>query len=205
MAEMTGYWQANLTQMIEALGLEAVKELLASFSCPRNADVEDFLQHKAIEFARQSIAAIHLVFTSYQGQPVLVGYYALANKVFTIRSTSRLSSKLRKRLIRFARFNNELKQYELSIPLIGQLGKNYTNSYDKLLSGDELLQFAFEKIRSMQMCVGGKFAYLECAQIPSLVHFYERNGFVALDVRKLDKSEIGLDGHDAYLQMIKYF
>lgn len=205
MAELTGYWQANLIQMMEALGAEAVQELLASFSCPGNADVEDFLHNKAIEFARQKIAAVHLVFTSYQGKPVLVGYYALANKVFIIRNTSRLSAKLRGRLKRFARFNNELRQYELSIPLIGQLGKNYANGYDKLIAGDDLLQFAFEKIRIMQMCVGGKFAYLECAEIPSLVRFYERNGFVALDVRKLDKAEIGLDGHEAYLQMIKYF
>lgn len=205
MAELTGYWQANLSQMLDTIGTEAAKELLSSFSCPSNRDVEDFLLHKAIEFSKQGIAATHLVFTSYQGEVVLVGYYALANKIFTVHHTARLSSKLRSRLNRFARFNQELRQYELSIPLIGQLGKNYANGYDRLIRGDDLLQFAFAKIRSMQLCVGGKFAYLECAEIPALIEFYKRNGFVPLDVRRLDKAEIGLDGHNAYLQMIKYF
>ncbi len=205
MAELTGYWQGNLSQMLDTLGTEAVKELLSSFSCPLNLDVQDFLLNKAIEFSKQGLAATHLVFASYKGETVLVGYYALTNKVFTVRKTAKLSSKLRSRINRFAKHNTDLRQYELSIPLIGQIGKNYTNGYDKLISGDELLFLAFERIRTMQLCVGGKFAYLECAQIPSLVAFYERNGFVALDVRKLDKGEIGLDGHDSYLQMIKYF
>ena len=138
MTELTGYWQASLSGMIEEARTDVLMGHLSSFSCPRNLDVEDFLKNKAV-------------------------------------------------------------------PLIGQLGKNYLNGYDKLITGDELLELAFDKIRTMQMCVGGKFAYLECAEIPELIAFYKRNGFTELDVRRLSPAEIGLDGHDAYMQMIKYF
>lgn len=205
MAELTGYWQASLSGMIEEARTDVLMGHLSSFSCPRNLDVEDFLKNKAVPFARQGIAATHLVFASYQGKPVLVGYYALATKIFTIRKSDKLNHKMRSRINRFAKYNDELRQYELPVPLIGQLGKNYLNGYDKLITGDELLELAFDKIRTMQMCVGGKFAYLECAEIPELIAFYKRNGFTELDVRRLSPAEIGLDGHDAYMQMIKYF
>ena len=205
MSSITGYWQASLAKMIDAIGEEAVKNLLASFSCPLNQDVEYFLQHKAVEFCKQCISATHLVFASYQDKPVLVGYYTLASKVFVIRNTSKLSATLKKRINKFGTYNPELRQYEVPVPLIGQLGKNYAKGYDRLITGDELLHLAFERVRTIHMCMGGKIAYLECAPIPSLIRFYERNGFVQADIRTLSASEIGLDGHDSYMQMIKYF
>lgn len=205
MAELTGYWQASLSQMIDTLGEAVVKEQLSSFSCPQNLDVEDFLRNKAIPFSNQGIAATHLVYASYQNQPVIVGYYALANKVYVVRNLDKLSTSLRKRLRKFAKHNAELRQYEIPMPLIGQLGKNYANGYDKLITGKELLHLAFDRIRTMQMCVGGKLAYLECAMIPGLIRFYEENGFKQMDVRELSAGEIGLDGHTKYMQMIKYF
>lgn len=36
MAELTGYWQSNLSQMLDTLGEETVSGLLSSFSCPQN-------------------------------------------------------------------------------------------------------------------------------------------------------------------------
>jgi len=205
MAELTGYWQASLSQMIDTLGEAVVKEQLSSFCCPQNLDVQDFLHNKAIPFARQGISATHLVYTSFQGSPVMVGYYALANKVFVVRNPSNHSETLKKRLRKFAKYNADLKQYEIPMPLIGQLGKNYANGYDKLITGAELLNLAFDRIRTMQMCVGGKLAYLECAIIPGLIRFYEENGFKQMDIRELTPGEVGLDGHTAYMQMIKHF
>ena len=69
---------------------------------------------------------------------------------------------MRKRLARFA-INDELnKSYSISLPLIGQLGKNYKNTYNNLISGDILLKLACDKIREVQKILGGKFVMLEC-------------------------------------------
>lgn len=171
-----------------------------------NKDVGYFLAKKAIEFAAQGWAQTHLVFASYRGQWVLAGYFALANKYIRI-SAARLGkagSTLRKRINKFATYDSTLKAYILSAPLIAQLGKNYTNDYDKLITGDELLSEACDKISRIQYDLGGKFAYLECEDKPRLVEFYTRNGFCNFDTRKLDADETdNLDG-EYLVQMLKY-
>lgn len=203
---MTGYRVVNLKIFIETMGEDTVRSILSNFSCPLNPDVEHFLKKKAIEFARQGWAQTHLVFASFKGQWVLVGYFALANKYMQI-SAKRLgksSSSVRRRISKFATFDASLKCYILPAPLIAQLGKNYHNGYNELISGDELLCEACDKIRRLQIDVGGKFAYLECEDKPKLIDFYSRNGFCEFDQRLLDRDEVDkLDGK--YLvQMLKY-
>lgn len=204
MAAITGLWQAKLLDMLDALGEDTVQEILATFSCPLNADVESFLREKAIHFAKSGFAATHLVFASYQEQPVLVGYYALANKTVMMKGNA-LSSKWRRRLNKFAVYNAEMKQYIIALPLIGQLGKNYANGYNDLISGDELLALACDRIQKLQLDIGGKMAYLECEDKPQLTEFYERNGFFRFANRQLDRDELQ-EGEKPYLvQMLRYF
>lgn len=203
---MTGYRVVNLKILAEELGEDTAKRILSDFSCPLNPDVEYFLARKAIDFAKNGWAQTHLVFASYQGKWVLVGYFALANKYIRIsaRFLGKTTSSLRRRIARFATFDKDLKSYFLAAPLIAQLGKNYANGYDALISGDELLDEACHKIKLLQLDIGGRFAYLECEDKPKLIDFYARNGFCEFDHRTLDKDEVDkLDG--AYLvQMLKY-
>ena len=204
MPELTGCWQVNLHEMIEELGEEKVRNLLSVFSCPQNPDVEQFLKDKAILFSQQGYATTYLVFMSYQGNPVLVGYYALAYKAVTIKKNA-MNAKWRSRLKRFAAYDEELQQFSVALPLIGQLGKNYAYGYNYLISGDDLLQLACDKIRSVQLMMSGKMAYLECEDIPALTDFYERNGFFKFANRNLDKDELEKSKTRYLVQMIKYF
>lgn len=203
---MTGYRVVNLALMIEELGEGETKRILSDFSCPLNPDVEFFLSKKAIEFAKQGWAQTHLVFASYKDEWVLVGYFALANKTMTIsaKTFAGHSNTLRKRISRFSTYDKDLRAYMISAPLIAQLGKNFTNGYNKLITGDELLSEACEKIGRIQFDLGGRFAYLECEDKPKLKEFYSRNGFCEFDRRMLDRDEIEkLDGK--YLvQMLRY-
>lgn len=203
---MTGYRVVNLKLLIEAIGEESANRILSGFSCPLNPDVEYFLSHKAVGFAKNGWAQTHLVFASYKGDWVLVGYFALANKYMRIsaRRLGRTSSSLRKRISKFATYDAETKSYILAAPLIAQLGKNYTNGFNSLITGDELLEEACHKIQRLQFDIGGRFAYLECEDKPKLTDFYSRNGFCEFDRRFLDRDEVDkLDG--GYLvQMLKY-
>lgn len=114
-------------------------------------------------------------------------------------------SKLRSRINQFATYDSDSKSYILPAPLIAQLGKNYSNGYNNLITGDELLAEACNKIKRMQFDMGGKFAYLECEDKHKLTSFYKKNGFWEFDKRKLDKDETDkLDG-DYLVQMLKYF
>lgn len=203
---MTGYRIVNLSALVEALGEDEAKHILSEFSCPLNKDVEFFLAQKAVSFAKQGWAQTHLVFASYKNEWVLVGYFALANKYIRI-SAARLGkagSGLRKRISKFATYDPELKSYIMSAPLIAQLGKNYANGYNKLISGDELLAEACDKIGRIQLDLGGKFAYLECEDKPCLIDFYTRNGFCDFDTRELDPDETDKMEGEYLVQMLKY-
>ena len=203
---MTGYRVVNLSALVEALGEDEAKHILSEFSCPLNKDVEFFLAQKAVSFAMQGWAQTHLVFASYKNEWVLVGYFALANKYIRI-SAARLGkagSGLRKRISKFATYDPELKSYIMSAPLIAQLGKNYANGYNKLITGDELLAEACDKIGRIQLDLGGKFAYLECEDKSCLIDFYTRNGFCDFDTRELDPDETDKLEGESLVQMLKY-
>lgn len=204
MAEITGFWQSNLRDLLAELGEERTSEILSAFECPLNPDVQSFLREKAILFSRHGYASTYLVFASYQGSVVLIGYYALAMKAVVIKG-SLLSSQWRGRLRRFAFYDSDLKQFTLSLPLIGQLGKNYAHHYDRLISSDDLLGIACETVREIQLMSSGKMVYLECEDVLPLTSFYERNGFFRFANRNLDGDERDLSQTPYLVQMVKYF
>ena len=201
---MTGYKVVNLKMMIEELGEDHTKAVLSQFSCPLNKDVEQFIRSKAISFANQGWAQTHLVMASYKGEPVLVGYFALASKHITISSKifQSRSNGTRKRIAKFASYDPGIKSYILSAPLIAQLGKNYSNGYNRLITGDEILDIACEKISRIQYDLGGRF--VECEDKAALVDFYSRNGFCEFDHRQLDADETDLLSGEYLVQLLKY-
>lgn len=200
---MNAYYQVNLKDFIDELGEEDVKPILFSFSSPFNQDIETFLREKAIEFSRQRLAATYLVFTKFKDNLELVGYYTLSNKTIDIFKKN-LSSKLRGRIKKFAEYNDALKKYTLSAILIAQLGKNYTNEYDKLITGDELLKMACDRVNEIQIMLSGKVVYLECENVPRLQSFYTENGFSYFGERCLDPDESSQFKTKSLIQMLKY-
>ena len=198
---MKGYIQISLKEMLNEIGEDRVKSILSNFFCPLNKDVEYFLKAKAIEFAKQNIAPTHLIFSSFKGELVLIGYFTLTTKTFSIKSGV-LSSSLRKRINKFATYNADLKAHLMPAPLIAQLGKNHT--YSHLITGDELLKMAIDKVAIAQSDIGGKIVYLECEDKEKLLSFYSKNGFVSFGKRELDRDEIDKMDGKYLIQMLKY-
>jgi hypothetical protein len=200
---MTGYRLTHVQELEQAIGEDGARGILSNFSCPLNPDVECFLKQKAMLFSHQGWSQTHLVFTSFRGRPVLAGYFTLANKFIAIPS-KKLSASTKKKLAKYSTYDDNIRAYCLAIPLLAQLGKNYTNGYNSLISGDELMELAFKKINHIQYNLGGRFVYLECEDKPKLIQFYSAHGFVEFDRRLLDPDETGLSGN--YLvQMLKMF
>lgn len=201
---MSNFVGINLKDFIKESGENEVKSFLSTFSCPLNHDVEHFLKYTSIEFAKQNIASTYLILASHMGKYVLVGYFTLTNKFFCIDKSSLPNSKWKHRIFKFGYFNSILNRYILSAPLIGQLGKNFSNEYNKLITGDELLKLALDKVSEMQNIVGGKIVYLECEDNKNLINFYSQNGFVNLGKRFLDNDEPDTISGDYLIQMLKY-
>lgn len=62
--------------------------------------------------------------------------------------------------------------------LIGQLSKNFANSNDKLISGDLLIELAFERIKEKNMWSSSLVIHIDCKDEPKLKEFYKKTGFV---------------------------
>ena len=92
----------------------------------------------------------------------------------------------------------------MSAVLIGQLGKNFSNNDNDLITGDKLLEFACQKVKEVQMIAGGKFVYLECEDKQCLKDFYSKNGFINFGKRWLDRDEKDELSGDYLIEMIKY-
>lgn len=196
-----GYKIINLKDIYNSIGEKATREKLKTYECTLNKDVEYFLKEKAIEFSKQDISRTYIVMSQYKGKDVIVGYFAVTNKVTCVKKVT-LSETKRKRLLKFAIYDKESKNYSISLPLIGQIGKNYNNEYNKLISGDILLKLACDKIKEVQELVGGRFVFLECEDNPKLKEFYESNGFVCFGKRNLEKDERDKNNGNYLLQML---
>lgn len=181
-----GYNVIRLKDVYLTIGEKETKELIKDFECPLNKDVEYFLKQKAIEFSKQDIAETFLVTMPYKEKNVIVGYFAIANKTTEV-SRNMFKGRSKKRFLKFATYRQEYERYCISLPLIGQLGKNFHNEYNKLISGNILLKLACDKIREVQEIMGGRIIYLECEDKIKLKEFYESNRLRLLWKKKFGK------------------
>ena len=199
---MSGYKTMSLSEIVKEIGEDQTKKILSNFSCPLNKDIEYFLKHIALEMSKQGITRTHLVFAPYQGKYALVGYFALTMKSIMVLK-SKVSGTCFKRIKKFGNVDSEHKGSTIPAPLIAQLGKNYTNGYNKLISGDELLKLALDKVSQFQYQIGGKIAYLECEDNQKLIDFYSSNGFIEFNRRIADKDELEYMNGKYYIQMLR--
>lgn len=196
----------NLKDLLEELGEERVKDILAEFDCVYNEDVNYFLHEKAIEFTKRGFSTTYLVFLPFRGEPVLVGYFAIATKSIDFYKLSGFNSRYKNKITTYATYDQRLKKHTLPVYLIGQLGKNYSavDEVLSLFSGEQLLRLACDRVKFIQSLSSGRFAYLECEDTPALVKFYESNGFRVFDKRLLDKDENKHFKKSYLVQLIRY-
>ena len=200
---MINYLQLNILDMLEFLGEDSCQNILSSFICPLNPDVEDFIHTKAIPFARQHIAITYLVFSEQNNQKHLVGYYTLTNKFICINSSA-LSKTLQKKISKFSQYDENLKQHMISMPLIAQLGKNFASNIPLNIAGSDLLEMALERVLAIEHLIGGKTVYIECNNHPKLFSFYSSAGFFPFQERIRQPSGEN-NSNPPLVQMLKYF
>ena len=183
MGRMTMLEHVNIRSYFEQegpTGMAALRHFIDSFTCPRNPDVERFLKNSAVEFTKKDQSVTYLAFSSETGE--LLGYFTIAVKPLTI-AADRVSRTVAKRLERVSRLDETTQTYAPAAYLIAQLGKNYTGGANERISGAELLDLAWDVIRSLQYAAGGVVAFVEAEEREKLLNFYERNYFQPFDER----------------------
>ena len=200
---MINYMQTNILDMLEYIGEDNCQNILSSFVCPLNPDVEDYIRTKAIQFAKQRIAISYLIFTEQDSQQYFVGYYTLANKFVCVNSSS-LSKTLQKKIGKFSQYDSASERFMISMPLIAQLGKNFNNALPLKMPGTDLLELALERVMEIEHLIGGKTVYIECNNQPKLFDFYSAAGFFQFDTR-IRQNDDPNDPNRILIQMLKYF
>jgi len=155
------YLVSPLSEVLSKYPEEQVSQILSSFSCERDKDVESFLRDKAIVQEKKQTSRTYLIFDDDTN--LLVAYFALAISIMEDKNL-----KCSNRMQRKMNFNNHVA---LSY-LIGQLGKR-----DGSAKG--LGMFAIEKaiscILKANAKVGCRVIRIDCRE--SLIEYYENNGF----------------------------
>ena len=157
--------------------------VLSGFSCPKNPDVERFLKKSAVEFAKKNQSVTYLVFSV--GSKELLGYFTLALKPLTVRGET-VSNTTKRKLLRISELDEKTDTYTMSAYLIAQLGKNYTNSRNKKITGKELVELAWSVIEDAQYMLGGMVTFLEAENEEKLLSFYQANRFTQFDARQTE-------------------
>lgn len=183
----------SLADLLSEISEERTQKILDSFETIPDFktgdthDVEKFLKKNAIQFQKMGLAATHLVFSSYQGKNVLVGFISIANKHLTLRYRTfnglSKSAKNRYKKIGYRTQSSDGKRNknDLIIPsfLIGQIGKNHSEEArkTKAINGYNLLAIAEGKIEEAVSTISGKYIWLECLPHDKLMKFYESSGY----------------------------
>ncbi len=146
-----------------------------------NPDVERFLKHSSIEFTKKNQSVTYLVFSVADGK--LLGYFTLALKPLTVRGET-ASNTVKRKLLRVSELDKKSDTYTMSAYLIAQLGKNYSENDGKMITGAELLELAWDKIKATQYMFGGMVTFLEAENEENLLSFYRNNRFSQFDTRQ---------------------
>ena len=92
---MNHYEAVNILDMLNAIGEDAVKNILSDFSCPKNFEIESFVKQNALEFAKRKMSITYLVIDE-EGQ--LAAIFALTHKAVQLTneglSVIRLASRI---------------------------------------------------------------------------------------------------------------
>ena len=157
-------------------GARRFAAMTANFTCPLNLDVEHFLKATALHNQIMHISRTKLVTLPTSDKLTLVGYYSLALQVLDLDRIT--SNSLRKKITGFKREN----KLGAAVYLIGQMGKNFHDDADKLITGKDLFLLAMQDILKAQQAVGGRIVVVECKNDDKLRKFYEDTlGFKLID------------------------
>ena len=185
MTEKNKYRIINIRRYIgnenPELGEDELLQILSEFSCPLNPDVERFLKYSSIEFTKNNQPVTYLVFSVADGK--LLGYFTLALKPLTVRGET-VSNTVKRKLLRVSELDKKSDTYTMSAYLIAQLGKNYSENDGKMITGAELLELAWDKIKATQYMFGGMVTFLEAENEEKLLSFYRNNRFSQFDTRQ---------------------
>lgn len=179
-------------------GEDLLKQVLSTFSCKKNVDVEKFLLNQAVDFIKKNQSVTYIVLTAKSG--LMVGYFTITVKPISVNGAG-FSNTVKRKIARVSEQDPVNGTYSLAAYLIAQLGKNFSNGANEMITGEQLLGLAIEKIKELQYMAGGMVVFLEAENEEKLLDFYEKqNGFKRFDTKEIKS---GTEDTHTLVQLLK--
>jgi len=159
----------SLFDIIHDYDNEIVMNMLKTFQCTKNKDLEDFLinPNKALSFEKRQISKTYLFLDN---ELKVVSYYTIALNIF---STQNLSKTFIKRLDGIDKNRDQIASY-----LIAQLGKSDNCKYK---IGNSIVNHAIKTIQNVVSIIGGRFIIIDAVNNAKIIELYSNNNFIAID------------------------
>lgn len=167
--------------MLNSADNEHKKECLLSalfmFKCSQDADIELFLQNKAIDFLSRGLCSVYLIPDEdkfLQNEISIVAYFTLSHKALCV--PEKISKSKIQKIGGFKTANS------LHFVLIGQLGKYISKNADGTyirspITSKEILDYAFEVINASSNLIPCKCVLVECSNEEKVKQVYENYQF----------------------------
>lgn len=155
---------------------EKIKEIISTFKCEKDNDIEYFLKEKSIEYEKKSKGKTYFMVDELNlqnGILEIAAYFTLAIQVLKVPEV--YSNRKRIKLDGISAKRNNKPISEFPVYLIGQLAKN--DKYRNEINGSEVVENALAMILKAQHAVGGRIVLVECFDNDKLIKFYIENGF----------------------------
>lgn len=169
--------------MLTELNDESVIELLSTFSCPPNLDVQNFLTdpNKGIRFEKSANARTYLILSDPGGD--ILAYFSITFKELILDEADISKAEI-KRMDGISKKAERVRSF-----LIGQLGKNFSVT-DNPLTLEDILSEIYSVISQARELVGGRIIILECEDSEKLIRLYQQHGFTLIETENGDLPEL---------------
>jgi len=156
--------------------ISRLSDALRSFRCCLDEDIETFLRQKALTFLHRGWCSIYLILDEEAfdaGQLVIIAYFTLSHK-------SLIPDYASKEKVKAASGFKDTSS--VHFVLIGQLGKYIARAGDGRLvaasiSASEILDYAFEIIRSSSALIPCRCVLVECTDNTKVHKVYTNYAF----------------------------
>lgn len=159
----------SLFEIIQNKSKSQTKNILKTFECSRNIDLQNFFHSKALTFEKNLRARTYLYVANDTKE--VIAYFTIAISTLYTDGISSNTIKL------IDGYKNDTK----TIPcfLIGQLGKSDKFKSSKI--GEYMLSDAIEIIDQSQLSLGGRFILLDAINEKKVIKFYKDNAFYPIE------------------------
>lgn len=150
-----------LRELIDALSPERLSEIMSTFSCKKDGDVESFLKEKAIVQEKKNVSRTYLIFSINPTE--LMAYFTVAISNMDV-SDLRCSKNIEQKM--------NINKGSAQCYLLGQLGK--CDEAPKGI-GKFAMDQAMDRIIAANLNVGCRLLRVDCKD--ALMNYYLENGF----------------------------